>query len=71
MYHYVYRITNKILNKHYYGKRSSKKLPKEDLGVNYFSSSKKLKHDIKIVGKENFKFKIIKVFNTPKDALNF
>ena len=43
MYHYVYRITNKILNKHYYGKRSSKLSPELDLGKKYFSSSKILK----------------------------
>ena len=71
MYHYVYRISNLINNKHYYGKRSSKLLPELDLGTKYFSSSKKLKYDIKIIGKENFKFKIIKVFNTSKDALKF
>lgn len=33
MFYYVYRITNKILNKHYYGSRSCKTHPKEDLGV--------------------------------------
>lgn len=71
MYHYVYRITNKILNKHYYGKRSSKKLPKEDLGIFYFSSCKKLKNDIKLIGAENFKFKVIILFNSAKDAINF
>lgn len=71
MYHYVYRITNKILNKHYYGKRSSKKLPKEDLGIFYFSSCKKLKNDIKLIGTENFKFKVIILFNSAKDAINF
>ena len=31
IYHYVYRITNLINNKHYYGKRSSKYKPKYDL----------------------------------------
>jgi hypothetical protein len=39
-YHYVYRITNIITNKHYYGKRSSMVGPFEDLGTTYFSSSK-------------------------------
>lgn len=33
VYHYVYRITNIVENKHYYGKRSSKKVkPLDDLG---------------------------------------
>ena len=39
VYHYVYRITNVMLNKHYYGVRSSSVEPKEDLGKQYFSSS--------------------------------
>ena len=34
--HYVYRITNKIENKHYYGVRSCKIDPKLDLGIKYF-----------------------------------
>ena len=38
-YHYVYRITNIKLNKHYYGLRSSKLEPSKDLGFKYFSSS--------------------------------
>ncbi len=68
-YHYVYRITNTILNKHYYGVRSSKIEPNYDLGVKYFSSST----DKNFVSeqKENkfmFKYKIIKQFNTRKEA---
>ena len=39
-YHYVYRITNLVENKHYYGKRTSKKNPYDDLGSRYFSSSR-------------------------------
>ncbi len=38
-YHYVYRITNTVLRKHYYGSRTSKIRPNLDLGVIYFSSS--------------------------------
>jgi DNA polymerase-1 len=40
IYHYVYRITNVVEGKHYYGKRSSKIGPKLDLGKKYFSSSR-------------------------------
>lgn len=59
-YHYVYRITNKEINKHYYGVRSSTKHPKQDLGINYFSSS----YDKCFIAsqKENpasFKYKIV------------
>lgn len=38
-YHYVYRITNTKLNKHYYGVRSSIVEPTKDLGIRYFSRS--------------------------------
>ena len=38
-YHYVYRITNTTLNKHYYGSRTSQIEPAKDLGHKYFSSS--------------------------------
>ena len=71
IYHYVYRITNLINNKHYYGKRSSKIEPKLDLGIKYFSSCRTLKKDIKKYEIENFKFKIIKEFKTAKDAVSF
>jgi hypothetical protein len=70
-FHYVYRITNKINNKSYYGKRSSKTLPNKDLGIIYFSSSKTLKQDIKIYNLDNFKFKVIKTFGNAKDAIIF
>ena len=40
-FHYLYRITNLVENKHYYGIRTSKTtLPQYDLGIKYFSSSK-------------------------------
>lgn len=68
-YHYVYRITNIVENKHYYGVRSSKIIPKDDLGKKYFSSStdKKFMSEQK-EHPENFKYKIIKVFETRRDA---
>ena len=71
-YHYVYRITNTQENKHYYGVRSSKVEPKLDLGIKYFSSSTD-KEFIK-EQKENkyiFKYKIIKQFDSRKEANQF
>lgn len=70
-YHYTYRITNTRLNKHYYGKRSSKILPKEDLGIKYFSSSKD-KDFIKDQksNPEDYKYKVIYIFDTPEKAIN-
>ena len=72
MYHYVYRITNTISNKHYYGKRSCNTLPSLDLGVKYFSSSKdKLFIQDQKQNPQNYKYKIIRVFTTSKDAVAF
>ena len=67
-YYYVYRITNKELNTYYYGSRVSKIHPKEDLGVKYFSSSsnKEFKDNQK-ENPNNFKYKIIKIFDNTKD----
>lgn len=70
-YHYVYRITNKNENKHYYGKRSSNLHPLFDLGIKYFSSSRDgdfIKNQK--VNPEFFKYKIIKIFDNLQDALD-
>ncbi len=71
-YHYVYRITNITENIHYYGKRSSKVRPEEDLGVKYFSSSR-LKEFIneQIENPTNYKYKIIRQFTSSSNALRF
>lgn len=62
MYFYVYRITNLVINKHYYGTRSSKIKPKLDLGIKYFSSSsdKEFIEDQK-VNPQNYKYKVVRV----------
>ena len=70
-YHYVYRITNILLNKHYYGTRTSKnKTPEEDIGIYYFSSSsdKEFIKDQKD-NPQDYRYKIIKKFNTRENAL--
>lgn len=69
MKHYTYRITNIKLNKHYYGVRSAKE-PIYDLGIKYFSSSKD-KEFIKDQKENinNYKYKIIKIFDNRKDAI--
>lgn len=68
-YHYVYRITNIVEHKHYYGVRSSKVHPSQDLGIKYFSSStdKEFLLEQKL-NKENFKYKVIKTFETRTEA---
>lgn len=69
-YHYVYRITNTKEQKHYYGVRSSKIEPKLDLGIKYFSSSrdKEFMNEQK-ENKSIFKYKVIKIFETRKEAV--
>jgi hypothetical protein len=73
--HYVYRITNLKENKHYYGSRSSKRKPENDLGEYYFSSSISKKYPtFKQDQKERpweFKYKIISIFETRKEATAF
>lgn len=71
-YHYVYRITNLDLHKHYYGSRTSKCQPKDDLGIIYFSSSKNKDfiQDQKLYP-TRYKYKIIKEFSCKDQALLF
>ena len=70
-HHYVYRITNKRLKKHYYGVRSCSCKPVEDLGIYYFSSStdEEFMKD-QTEHPEDYKYKIIKEFDNRKDAEN-
>lgn len=67
---YVYRITNIVERKHYYGYRSTKNQPKDDLGKIYFSSStdKNFKLD-QNNNPQNYRYKIIYIFDNKEDAL--
>jgi len=69
-YHYVYRITNTKLNKHYYGSRTSSIEPTKDLGHKYLSSSydKEFIKDQKI-NQQDYKYVIVSIFNSRKEAL--
>lgn len=61
-YFYVYRITDKETNMHYYGSRVSEKSPKEDLGIVYLSSSSNKEFISKQkADKGKFKYKVVKV----------
>ena len=69
-FHYVYRITNTIENKHYYGVRTSKVEPKLDLGFKYFSSSKdKAFISDQRENKDDYKYKVIKIFSSREEAI--
>jgi hypothetical protein len=68
-YNYVYRITNKVEQKHYYGVRGCNVEPTLDLGIKYFSSSsdKDFRDDQKN-HPENYKYKIVRICSTSDEA---
>lgn len=70
IHHYVYRITNKVNNMHYYGRRSSKIAPLLDLGIKYFSSSKD-KAFIKDqkINSHNYEYVVIAVLDSVQEAI--
>lgn len=68
-YHYTYRITNIKERMYYYGVRSCDCLPKEDIGVKYFSSSKKEFIQDQKENPQNYKYKIVKMFDTRVEAV--
>ena len=70
LYHYVYRITNTKINKHYYGVRTSKQEPHKDLGIKYFSSStdEEFKSDQK-TNPQDYKYKVVSIRDTREEAV--
>lgn len=70
-YHYVYRITNLVTKMYYYGSRSSICHPNDDIGINYFSSfSKPLFELDQKENPQDYKYKIIKIFETNRNNAN-
>jgi len=66
-FYYIYRITNIDNGTYYYGSRVSATIPQFDLGIKYFSSS-----DTKLSileNKNNYKFKVVKIFNNNGDKI--
>ena len=68
-YHYTYRITNIKDKMHYYGVHSCNCLPKEDIGIEYFSSAKKEFINHQKQNPEQYKYKVIKIFDTRVEAV--
>lgn len=71
LYHYVYRITNIVERKHYYGKRSSRVPPVKDLGITYFSSSA----DANFImdqkeNPQNYRYKVVSVHTDAVSAIS-
>lgn len=72
MNHYVYRITSIVEDKYYYGVRTCKVEPKEDLGKKYFSSSTdKIFIKDQKENPQNYKYKVLKRFPTRKEAISY
>jgi hypothetical protein len=70
IYHYTYLITNCQEEKYYIGSRSCDRLPEDDLGKKYFSSSRNY-HFIKDqkTNRENYHYQILETFQTKEEAL--
>ncbi len=69
-YHYTYRITNIKEKMYYYGVHSCDCLPKEDIGVKYWSTSKRdgfIDHQKQ--NPEQYKYNVIKIFETRIEAV--
>ena len=64
-YHFLYKTTNLINGKYYYGMHSTYKL---DDG--YLGSGKMLRYSIRKYGKENFSIEIIEFFHSREDLVN-
>lgn len=72
IYYCVYRITNTVEKKHYYGFKSSDIHPSKIIGVTYFSSltsaeGKAFRKDQKD-NPQNYKYKIVQLFETAELA---
>lgn len=63
-YFIIYKITNLLTNKFYVGAHIT-----TNVNDKYFGSSKHLKKDIKILGKENFKKEILFTFDSKEKML--
>jgi len=71
MNYYTYRITNIESRKHYYGSRQCSIIPKDDLGIIYFSSSSNKQFiEDQMLNKQNYRYKIIYIFDNRKSATN-
>ena len=71
-YHYVYRITNIVMRKHYYGKRSSTDYPLNDIGQTYLSSSTDdLFMQDQLSNPQNYSYKVVRIFESSELAYKF
>lgn len=66
---YTYTITHKPTGVRYYGARYAKDCTPSDLGVTYFSSSKRLRQRILQEGVHMFEFKVRRVFDSKHQCI--
>lgn len=70
IYHYTYRITNTKERMYYYGVHSCDCLPKEEIGIIYHGSSKRKEFiDDQKQNPQDYKYKVLKLFPTRKEAV--
>ncbi len=63
-YHYLYKTTNMINGKYYYGMHSTSNMNDEYLG-----SGKRLRYSIRKYGKENFKLEVLQFFESRDELI--
>lgn len=63
-YHYLYKTTNLINQKYYYGMHST-----SNLNDGYLGSGTRLRHSIRKYGKTNFKIEILEFFNSREELI--
>lgn len=68
---YTYLAINKVTGKFYYGAKYSTGCSENDLWSTYFTSSKSVKKDVELFGKENFHVEVRKKFNSVEDCLRW
>lgn len=71
MYHYTYTVYCKITNMIYYGKRTSKHPPEQDLWKEYFTSSKVIRRLRDLYGDDQFVCRVRKQFDSSNQALRW
>jgi hypothetical protein len=64
-YHYIYKTTNMLNGKYYYGMHST-----DNLNNDYFGSGRRLKRSLNKYGKENHKVDIIEFLSNRKSLVD-
>lgn len=72
--HYLYKITNLVTGKYYYGIHSIRKTNKRSNNLEndgYWGSGVDIERDIATLGKNSFKKSVIKTFSTREEAIKY